>query len=148
MNRLSDADIMRMRHRLAPMVDRSEKTIRSLLTCAKVFERVLASEGDGLGSVGRDDDDRVAVSWAMRERLVEDSTEWLRDVSGGSKAAVDDSGLDNSASGGSNDLKSALKRNLSKKEAQSQLTPEDFKLWKKAQKSTKKRDFDDEERLL
>ena len=130
--RLSDVDNSALRQNLVPILEKSESKVYSMLSCALAFEAAIRElDGDA------DNDDDGAEA----ESLVEEAWRRLQlaldPSSHGNSLGQDDENRDDNDDDSSS-LKAALKMNLTKKEAQSRLSAEDFKLWKKAQRSLRK----------
>ena len=132
--RLSDVDNSALRQNLVPILEKSESKVYSMLSCALAFEAAIRELG---GDADNDNDDDGAEA----ESLVEEAWRRLQlaldPSSHGNSLGQDDENRDDNDDDSSS-LKAALKMNLTKKEAQSRLSAEDFKLWKKAQRSLRK----------
>ena len=130
--RLSDIDNSALRQKLVPILEKGESKVYSMLSCALAFEAAIRELG---GDADNDDDGAEA------ESLVEEAWRRLQlaldPSSHGNSLGHDDENRDDNDVDSSS-LKAALKMNLTKKEAQSRLSAEDFKLWKKAQRSLRK----------
>ena len=132
--RLSDVDNSALRQNLVPILEKSESKVYSMLSCALAFEAAIRE-------LGGDDDNDNDDDGAEAESLVEEAWRRLQlaldPSSHGNSLGHDDENRDDNDDDSSS-LKAALKMNLTKKEAQSRLSAEDFKLWKKAQRSLRK----------
>ena len=132
--RLSDADNSALRQNLVPILEKSESKVSSMLSCAVAFESAIREPW----TIGDGDDDGieslVEEAWRRLQLALDPSSSGDNSIDQGDND--DGSGSDNDDS--SSSLKAALKMNLTKKEAQTRLSTEDFKLWKKAQRSLRK----------
>ena len=101
-----------------------------MLSCAIGFDNALLLEEKILLEAGNTRSNLIEESWDSLQSFLGRST--------GSSEGEEEVDTDDSA------LRTALSMNLTKKEAQSRLSAEDFKLWKKAQRSMRNKRNDDD----
>ena len=120
-----------------------------MLSCAVAFESAMQDpfKGGGIdGGIvsgdGEEEENEILVedAWKRLQLALNPPSHDDNDDDGGSSSSSSGSSSDDddSSSSSSSSLKAALRMNLTKKEAQGKLSAEDFKLWKKAQRSMRK----------
>lgn len=147
-DRLSASDQAALRQRLAPLFEQSRGKAMNLLTCVAVVEASLLMQEESDPSLA---DRNLSIDstahWTLRKGLLTRARASLRETVSNSADDAESADMAAHGEGGEpadSNLQQVLRMNLSKKEAQSKLSPQEFKLWKKAQRYSRKKDEDDE----
>jgi AAA lid domain len=142
---LSSSESASARQQLTPRAEQFADALTSLLSSVLAVKSAIVSRG----SVGSNPEGATSSSFDLADAVEElwvrygDRAAGSASRSGAGRIGSDDASDDDGRYGGSQTLTAAV-LGMTKKEAQRTLSAEDFKLWKKAQKTKKKMKADDD----